>query len=115
MNKITMPNIEGRPKDFGLRIKILQLLEHGEGSAYQIWKDLKELNQDGDKRYSLNISLAPRHSFTEARYGLPSDEKLRGAIIELHSAGFSTDGIAYELGLPELHILEVINEQKNQK
>jgi post-segregation antitoxin (ccd killing protein) len=116
---------------------MLKLLGDEECSAYQVWqgsnkkgfsKDaqfvrkvleeletIKVLNRDGAKRYGLNISLAPKHSVKEARFGLPSDEKLRGAILEMHSVGFSTDGIAYQTCLPELHVINVINEQNNQK
>ena len=59
---------------------------------------------DGGKRYSLNIRLAPKHSFKEASYKLPSDEKLRDIVIKMHSEGFEIDGIAYQTGLPQLHI-----------
>ena len=66
------------------------------------------LNRGGGKRYSLNISLAPKHSFEEVSYRLPSDDKLRNVIVEMYSSGFSTDGIAYQTGLPTLHVKEVI-------
>ena len=132
-----MPAIRGRPKDLKLRVQMLKLLGDGKCSAYQVWQELnkkgffkdaqfvrkvleelraiKVLNRDGDKRYGLNMSLDHKHSFKEARFGLPSDEKLRGAILEMHSVGFSTDGIAFQTCLPELHVINVINEQNNQK
>jgi len=130
LSRLKIPSIEGRPKDLALRIEILHLLEKGERSSYQIWKDLSRkgiskdkrlvgrvleeletvnvLERDVDKKYDLKKSLAPKHSFREACYRLPSDEKLRDAIIEMHFMGFYVDGIAYQTGLPELHVKNVL-------
>ena len=124
--RIREPAIEGRPKDLWLRVEVLKLLEGGERSAYQVWKGLREkgvskdkrfvgrvleeletvkaLKRDDDKRYSLNMSLAPKHSLKEASCELPSDEKIPGTILKMHSVGFSIDGTAYEVGLPTLHV-----------
>ena len=52
--------------------------------------------------------LESNHSVKEARFGLPSDEKIKDAIAEMRSLGFSVDGIAYQTGLPELQIKEVL-------
>ena len=133
LSRIKVPAIEGRPKDLRLRVEVLKLLEDGERSAYQVWKGLgekgvskdkrfvgrvleeletvKALKRDGDKRYRLNMNLASRHSLKEASCKLSSDEKLRDAIMEMHSVGFSVDGIAYQTGLPELRISEVLNAE----
>ena len=131
LSRIKVHAIEGRPKDLWLRVEVLKLLEDGERSAYQVWKGLMEkgvskdkrfvgrvldeletvkaLKRDGDKGYGLNMSLAPKHSLKEVCYTLLSDEKIRNAITEMHFKGFSVDGIAYETGLPTLHVKEVLN------
>ena len=73
-------------------------------------KVLKELYEVGvlerneERKYALKGSLESKYSPKEACFGLPSDEKLRNAIIEMHSMGFSVDGIAYQVGLLELHV-----------
>jgi hypothetical protein len=130
LSRIKIPVIEGRPKDLTLRIEMLKLLEDGERSAYEVWKGLEGkgiskdkrfvsrvleeletvdvLKRGGDKRYGLNMNLAPKHSFKEVSYKLPSNEKLRDIVIKMHSEGFEIDGIAYQTGLPELHVKEVL-------
>ena len=57
------------------------------------------------------MSLAPKHSLKEASCELPSDEKLEEAILEMYFMGFSLDGIAYQTGLPELHVREVVADE----
>ena len=132
LSRIKVPAIEGRPKDLRLRVEVLKLFEDGERSAYQVWKGLREkgvskdkrfvrrvleeletvkaLKRDDDKRYGLNMSLAPKHSLKDASCTLPSDKKIEEAIMEMHSVGFSIDGIAYEVGLPTLQVNEVLND-----
>ena len=133
LSRLKVPAIEGRPKDLRLRVEVLKLLEDGERSAYQVWRGLgekgvskdkrfigrvleeleavKALKRDDDKRYSLNMSLALKHSLKEENYKLPSDEKIKEAILEMHSVGFFVDGIAYQTGLPELQIKEVLEDE----
>ena len=52
--------------------------------------------------------FAPIYSRKEARFGLLRDENLNTPIIENHSSFFSADYPAYQTGLPQLHISEVI-------
>ena len=133
LSRIKVIAIEGRPKDLMLRVEVLKLLEDGKRSAYQVWRGLgekgvskdkrfigrvleeleavKALKRDDDKRYSINMSLAPKHSPKEASCKLPSDGKLEEAILEMHSKGFSVDGIAYQTGLPELHVTGVLADE----
>ena len=130
ISRLKILSIEGRPKDLALRIKILQQLDAGGLRSYEVWKGLmgrginkkfefvdkvlKELHEvgvlerDEERKYTLKRSLESKHSPKEALYKLPSDDKLRNAIVEMHSMGFSTDGIAYEVGLPELHVKDVL-------
>ena len=37
------------------------------------------------------------------------DDKFKDAIFKMHSEGFEMEGIAYQTGLPELHVKEVID------
>ena len=77
----------------------------------KVLKELYEvgvLERDEERKYTLKRSLESKHSPKEVRFGLPSDDKFRDVIIEMQSAGFSVDGIAYQTGLPELHVREVL-------
>ena len=81
----------------------------------KVLKELSEvgvLGRDEERKYSR--SLESKHSPKEACFGLPSEEKMRNAIVEMHSMGFSVDGIAYQTGLPELHVKEVLADGINR-
>ena len=139
LGKALQATIEGRPKDLRLRIEMPGILEEGGMRSYEIWKRLKGrrwhkkfefvdkvlkelwvvgiLERNEERRYNLKKSLESKHSPKEACFGLPSDEKIRNAITEMYFKGFSVDGIAYHVGLPELHIklLEKVLSQTFQK
>jgi len=71
------------------------------------------LKREEDRGFLLIKSLESNQSIKKAHLGFPSGGKLKNAIVEMHSAGFSIDGIAYQTGLPELHIKEVLNGENS--
>jgi len=132
LSRIKIPAIDGRPKDLRLRIELLGILGEEGMRSYEVWKGLKErgihkkfefvdkvlkelskvgvLERNEERKYNLQKSLESKHSFKEANYGLPSDDKIKDAIMKRYSEGFEIEGIAYQVGLPQLHVREVLND-----
>lgn len=97
--------------------------DHAEASAEMLRKAgfeeeavLKELSKVGvlerneERKYNLQKSLESKHSFKEANYRLPSDDKIKDAIMKMYSEGFEIEGITYQVGLLQLHVREMLNE-----
>jgi hypothetical protein len=64
ISRITIPGIEGRPKDLRLRIEMLIMLERDKG-----------------RKYNLKINLESKHTQKGARFRLLSEDKIKEAIL----------------------------------